>query len=505
MARKIKLSSGTERLNLIRSRLDLPSRDYLHTLRIAFAVSLQSDRDFDESSDILPKTGFEIEVPTFEQNDAVLIRCLLQQKYQAHLDDRRYEDLLRLHIEHGLQMLIEDTEKFRGYEYLAQIAQRGLKDAGIPEEASPSANPPGTYGFTDLLLLPIGINKSDRQPFSIRFNKFDEHPNCHIGVVGTTGSGKTYFIKYLLTKLREVSQFKTNFIFFDYKGDVFGDDKFIRETKAEVWRVMQSPLPINIFRGTDPKKNAERVLELVRGVEANIGKVQEDNLYRAILDAYERATVSGRKYPDFHMVRDALSEIRNSPDSLTSVFRPLTEHNLFARYDQELSSSLIDKTIVIDIHDLPACKELSVFFTLEEMYRELKGAGNSRENPDEKTREIRTVIVLDEAHYFLKSKSRVSILEKMIREIRSMGAAVILISQSPEDFDQSDFNFMELLEFVYVLRCTPDSNRFLKQYFSLSGDKANQLMREVAELKTGEAVTRGPDKNILRLELCSEI
>jgi len=70
------------------------------------------------------------------------------------------------------------------------------------------------------------------------------------------------------------------------------------------------------------------------------------------------------------------------------------------------------------------------------------------------------VIVIDETHHFLKSKKRVKILEDMIREIRSKGASVILLSQSPDDYEQADFNFLELLEFDFVLGCNPSSHNF---------------------------------------------
>lgn len=504
MARKIKLSSdSTEKMNRVMSRLKLQGLDKLHTVRLAFARSIQTGQFLDLSlGQSTSRNGFEIEIPTLEQKDGTLFICVLRETYQRSLEEADYERLLLQHIEHGLGILDQDTERLAGYEYLAKIAQKGLNDAGIKFEDQSSESSSGPTGSTDILSLRIGLNKGTKEPFVINFNKFDEHSNSHIGVVGTTGSGKTYFIKYLLSRLRESSDFKTNFIFFDYKGDVFGDTEFTNSAKAEVLRVMKNPIPINVFRGQEKKTNSERIVEIVKSVEANIGRVQENNLYNAIVQAYESVKGAARPFPDFHMVRQQLEQINPRPDSLTSVFRPLTEHNLFASREASLWNSLLDRTVIIDIHDLPACKELCVFFVLNEVYRQLKNLGNSKENPDLKTREMRTVIVIDEAHHFLKNKRRVGILESMIREIRSMGAAVILLSQSPDDFDQSDFNFMELLEFVYVLGCTPNSSKFLKQYFGLSSDQANDLLREVTGLKTGEALTRGNNNEIVRLELC---
>lgn len=502
MAENLKLSKdATEKMYRVMSRLSLQNHPNLWTLRIALARSLQTEAKLELSSSLPSPKDFEIKIHTLEQKDGVLLRSILQQHYEKKLTDDDYENYLLKHIEHGLNILDQDTEKISGYDYLARMSQKGRQDANI-EIKTDFSDGVAVEGFEDVISIRVGVDKQTEEPFIINFNKIDEHSNSHIGVVGTTGSGKTYFIKYFLTKLREATNFKTNFIFFDYKGDVFGEKKFVENCRAEVLSVMESPLPINIFRGREPKQNAERIVQLVRDVEANIGKVQENNLYDAIVDSYDQVRNDNENYPDFQVVRQALANINPRPDSLTSVFRPLTEHNLFANRGTQLWDSLVDKTLIIDIHDLPACKDLVIFFVLNELYLELKKMGNSKENETSKAREMRTVIVIDEAHHFLKSKKRVGILESMIREIRSMGASVILLSQSPDDFDQNSFNFMELLGFVYVLGCNPESSGFLKQFFGLTPTEANSLLREVSDLKTGQAITRSVDKKVKRLDLC---
>lgn len=375
MAENLKLSKdATEKMYRVMSRLNLQNQPNLWTLRIALARSLQTEAKLELNSSLPSPKDFEIKIHTLEQKDGVLLRALLQQHYEKKLADDDYENYLLKHIEHGLNVLDQDTEKLSGYDYLARMSQKGRQDAGI--ETTDFSNMVSVEGFEDVVSIRVGVDKQTEEPFIINFNKFDEHSNSHIGVVGTTGSGKTYFIKYFLTKLREASNFKTNFVFFDYKGDVFKDENFIKNCQAEVLSVMKTSLPINIFRGREPKRNAERIVQLVRDVEANIGKVQEDNLYNAIVDAYDQTLNEKVNYPDFSMVRQTLENINPRPDSLTSVFRPLTEHNLFANRGTKIWDSMIDKTLVIDIHDLPALKDLCVFFVLNEMYLQLKMLGN---------------------------------------------------------------------------------------------------------------------------------
>ena len=108
-------------------------------------------------------------------------------------------------------------------------------------------------------------------------------------------------------------------------------------------------------------------------------------------------------------------------------------------------------------------------------------------------REMRTIIVIDEAHHFLKDKRRNAILERLIREIRSKGASVFLMSQSPDDYDQGDFDFTELLEFIYLLQSNAGATKFLQNAFGVSVTEAKTLSAEVSNLPTAEAIGKSDD------------
>ena len=503
MAVKLKLSAqATENMDVVRKRLNLGNRDKLWTLRIAAARSLQlQDR---RDAQILAtidstKSGsgkrFEIELPTFEQKDGLLFRSLLNQYYYERLSDEEYQRCLTYHIEHGLNKVFEETKNFSGYEYLVFIAQNGLGQMVGKAESDEQTSDLQT-GYSDILSLRVGLEKHSNEPYIINFNKTDEHANNYIGIIGKPGSGKTYFAKYLLEEIRKSSDYQTNFIIFDYaKGDIASDKEFIEKTQAEVVDVTKQPIPLNVFEVSKDAERAkqfaaERIVEVLGGVEARIGKVQEQNLYEAIMQSYQRAEVENYPYPDFEIVREELEKINSKPDSLTSIFRPLTELNLFANRQTPTWASPTNRTAVIDIHRLPAMKDLCVFLVLKELYRQLMLMPDSYVNPETKAREMRTVIVLDEAHHFLSSKKRVLVLEKLIREIRSKGASVMLLSQSPDDYDKTDFNFLELLEFIFVLESNPSSPKFLSQAFGLRNERAKQLMSEITELKQGEAFSK---------------
>jgi hypothetical protein len=163
---------------------------------------------------------------------------------------------------------------------------------------------------------------------------------------------------------------------------------------------------------------------------------------------------SASPFPDFEIIRQEIDTqyfIQNNwkPDTLTEVVRQLTDFKIFATNDNaEIWNSLTDRTVIIDLHGLTVLREMTAFLVLNAVYRELMAMPDS--GVADGVREMRTIIVIDEAHHFLKDKKRSVILERLIREIRSKGASIFLMSQSPDDYDQGDFDFTELLEFIFL-------------------------------------------------------
>ena len=101
----------------------------------------------------------------------------------------------------------------------------------------------------------------------------------------------------------------------------------------------------------------------------------------------------------------------------------------------------------------------------------------------------------------MQNSKRAKILEKMIREVRSSGGAVILASQSPDDYDQAEFNFLELMQFPIVLNATPTSHKFLEQKFALNTQQAKLLLQDITKLNQGEAYVMVGNKPVLT-QLC---
>ncbi len=244
---------------------------------------------------------------------------------------------------------------------------------------------------------------------------------------------------------------------------------------------------------TAVKVAAQEFSDTIRDVERNMGTVQGQRLYEAILHAFEIAKGANPPFPYFSTVRqeiesDYLSHNRK-PDTLTEVMRQLADFRIFADAETpEVWPSLTDKTVIVDLHGLTVLREMTVCLVLHALHRELMAMPDSAVTDG--ARAMRTIIVIDEAHHFLRDKKRSRILEKLIREIRSKGASVFLLSQSPDDYDQDQFDFAELLEFIFVLQANARSDKFLQSGLGLPAAMAKALLPEISNLPIAHALAK---------------
>ena len=432
-----------------------------------------------------------------EADYAPLFRALIVQRHGRPLDDDEFLRLLKAHVDHGFQLIKQDSAAFKNtdqwLDYLIELTQSGLEQRTL--EAPPAMET--VPAFSGVLTVTLGEDAKTGQPVRVEFNR---RTNNYLAVAGKPGSGKTQFVKDLLAQIRQQSEFRVNFIFFDYaKGDVANDEAFVAATRARVVRLPDESLPINPFSRVNVgsemavKMAAQEFSDTVRDVERNMGTVQGQFLYEAIRSAFGESRVNTPPFPDFYAVReevDAAYRLANrKADTLTEVMRQFSDFQIFARADaDELWQTLSDKTVIVDLHELTVLRELTVCLTLDAMYRELMAMPDTEVTDG--ARAMRTIIVIDEAHHYLRDRKRRRILEKLIREIRSKGASVFLLSQSPDDYDQDDFDFTELLEFVLVLQSSAQASRFLQSALGVTAQRARSLVAEMANLPSGEALVR---------------
>lgn len=431
---------------------------------------------------------------------ASLFRALIVQRHGRQVGDEEFLPLLKAHVDHGFRLMREDSQHFKStddwVDYLIELTERGLNErAGAA--GSQASETETAAAFDGVLRLALGEDARTNEPITVEFNR---RTNNYLAVAGKPGSGKTQFVKDLLAQLRRASDYRLNFIFFDYaKGDVADDARFVEATRTQVVRLPGESIPLNVFGRVNVRDEmqvrqaAQEFSDTVREMEKGLGAQQGHLLYEAVVTAFDETRSDTPPYPDLYHVRQELDYLYHTnnrkPDTLTEVLRQLTDFRQFAPVSSpDLWRALHDRTVIVDLHELTVLRELTVSLFLTALHRELMALPDTPVTNG--ARAMRTIIVIDEAHHFLRDRKRSRVLERLIREIRSKGASVFLLSQSPDDYDTSEFNFAELLEFLFVLQSNATANKFLQSALGLTPQRARSVAAEVGALAEAHAFVK---------------
>ena len=472
--------------------------------RLAFCLSLKKvgnnvPRSLDSS------TKREMKRTSFFGEDESFLKAFLFTIHGKRVDNDddlfSRQSIIKDHIDHGCQLLDEiltvsnqDSSKF-----FEKLYYEIRSDSLLSDVRSQNS-----------LIITLGINELTSQTIKIELNNTEKHVNPHLAIVGKPGGGKTQFLLKILADIRQNSNFKTNFIFFDYKGDVSQNRDFISFTKADVFRLPHQHIPINPFVLSDYSENsvllsAREKTESFASIDKHFGPVQKGYLTDIIQLGYKAQSKQSLKYPDFREIcwiaEENYEKDGRKRDTLMETLKDLAQFHLFwQRGDsEEPMDSVASKTMVIDLHELPVLKQLVAYLVIERLYKEMASL------PDSKTkdgyREIRTVLVIDEAHNYLSQKN--PFLEKIVREGRSKGIAVFFASQSPGDYDQPSFDFRELLEFSFIFQSDGVSSKDVQDLLACTQKTARELQTEIAKQKVFHAISKSliDSEEITRLKI----
>jgi len=472
--------------------------------RIAFALSISR-----EGVNITPSNNFsggELKRPTFVGEDEIFLRTIISITYGKHeIEEDEFfsnHSITKNHIDSGAlilkQMFLEcgkDPDSL-----LIKLADE-VDISGKKE----------TLGQG--LEVLAGRTMLNNKEVVLEINNTIKHANSHLAIMGKPGVGKTQLLLKILTDIRIQSNFQTNFIYFDYKGDVVENGRFLEVAKVHPYRLLQGnhSLPINPFvlASYDEQSiniSAREKAESFASINNKLGVVQKGNLTRVIRMAYAKRQRQHMTFPDFHdVLQIALSvyeEEGKNDDSLIEVLRDLATFDLFWKHGNESPpiESLSNRTLLVDLHMMPVLKELVAYLVIERLYKEMASLPDSPIQDGKRT--IRTILVIDEAHNYLSQKNL--FLQRIIREGRSKGIVVFFASQSPSDYSQEFFNFQELLEFAFIFQSDGVTAQSVQKIIGCSNKIARDLQIEIARLEPWQVIMRGSDKTEEYLKFTAE-
>lgn len=458
--------------------------------RMAFSYSLtHTGKEVTKSSNF---SGGEMKKTSFMGNDELIVKTLIMQVYQNEsFEENEFysnKSIVKDHVDNGSQLLWElfqkngeDVNKWYA-ELINTVHLSGAKKLKTKD-----------------LDIFIGRDILKNDDLIMALNDTTIHANSHLAIMGKPGVGKTQFLLKILADIRIQSDYQTNFIFFDYKGDVVDNETFIDATRARTYKLLQgneylpvSPFILPEYTDQDIQLSAREKAESFASINSKLGVVQKGALTEAIIGGYAARANSDKPFPDFNDVLEialaAYEEEGKRDDSLIEVLRDLANFNLFWSHGATLPplEKIHNRSMIIDVHKMPVLKELIGYLVIERLYKEMASLPDSPIKDGRRT--LRTILVIDEAHNYLGQKN--IFLEKIIREGRSKGIVVFFASQSPSDYQQKFFNFQELLEFSYIFQCEGASSKSIQDILGCNNKTAKDLQSEVAKLEPFQVIAR---------------
>lgn len=254
-------------------------------------------------------------------------------------------------------------------------------------------------------------------------------------ISGKPGSGKS---QLALDLLAQASAHGAKFLFFDLKGELEDSadnpqqketrDRFLKQTGARYFRLIDSQLPINPLvqgaTGAERAQIASEMAHLVRCFASQLGANQE----RSIREAYEDL-----RAPDIAGMVEGLRQ-RGEDGVALSVFDKIHSFNVFAESARALPiEQWLSHSTVIDFKGLrndSETKALIVALVLNSIMRQM-----NRQLPiADGVQPLQMILFVDEAHLLLPKEGKAGLLGSLARQGRSWGFPVWLASQDADAF-----------------------------------------------------------------------
>ncbi len=453
--------------------------------RIAIAYSLQKLTKYDESVDNLDNSGKEYHGHNlFNNSTESSYRALFNQYYEKLITDEYWAKLVKLHLDDGLSKLNDliYAQHKNHIDILMESIKDGLQLLDIDNNVK-FLEPKYINVCDKEILLNFGV--SDGEEIIKVINNQDKNSNQHIAIAGTTGAGKTEFVKDLLWQIHNQSNGELKFIFFDPKGEGEGAKlkPFLELTQCNFIDVSKGELNFNPLSHISlVDENSQRIgIQSFRDVISsvnNTGPTQKKNLSTVLHKIFITAKKDG-KHPTIKAIKKELEifykEQKIKPDNLTAIFDDIADW-----FSDNVENNIYSRNQYINLPaNIPSsASQAIVFLLLNYLNNIFMSCGDSDSNDSIKS--MRYVIVIDEAHVYLKNKKASEILERLLRLVRSKGVMVILMTQGINDYVQKDFDFNSQIGTSILLDIKDKNNNKYVQSF-LGVDKKDKQLSNCLE------------------------
>lgn len=473
--------------------------------RIALGYSLQTGKKFTSNDfNLYDSKGKEYKDHIlFDAKYRDFYVAMICQYYGFYKTDENITKYIKIHIDHGLELMdhiFQDNFNYTFFDFLVEYIEKGimhLDELSVSLDAvkNNQQHIDKSY-FSNPIKVEIGRTIESNEPILLQINNTKLYNNCHVAVAGNTGTGKTQFALDFISQINKISNGHVNFIYLDFKGlkqdDLIVMEPFFHATKTEFIDVPQTPFPVNPLTFIDNINEVNKNMGIDKFVDivckySNLGIKQRGKLREAISESFLEQ--KGGAYPTMKQINDHLQEIvGDKKDTLTEIIDELSRYQIFID-DPKNQSNFFSKNLYLSLSgDLSnSVRFTSLFLIINYIYNTFMNMDNTP--VEDNTKAMRYVILIDEAHVIFKEKKYQEILEKMLREIRSKGVSVVLLSQGIDEYNQSDFDFSTMCEIAFLLDIKDKNQKVMEKFLGLSGVHSKTIARSMEKIEKGQAIS----------------
>lgn len=503
------IKTSSELVKKLTNKMGLGEENHIARISLAYSLAKGVTYNYEINYNLNDKQKEYKDITLFGSYKDYYI-SLICQKYQIHRDDAEIRKLLKWHIDKGLEMInmyFNENPNASGFEFLLDQIDLGIdaiNDNGKNFDFVKNKNNSIKEKESYLEPIKILIGESNGKEIHFTPNNTSIYGNCHIAIAGQSGTGKSYFARKFLERITNESKGKVNFLYLDFKGlndrDKCSNDyiDFFTSTNAKLIDTPAKSFPVNPLSFINNVNEKDKIVGIGRFVDilvkyANLGNVQKQNLKDATLKAFDDR--EDGSYPTLLDILYKVYEIAGDRStSLTQILIGLTEIELF---DNNEIGDFINQNYYFSLSG-GLSKEVRFTATFLVIYYLYNTFMNMDKVPIENNYSgLRYVLLIDEAHNVFKEKKSQEILEKLLREVRSQGVSIILVSQGIDEFNQPTFDFSELCNSAFLMQIKDGNNwKSISKFLGAGEKQRTQINRSMESIMPRQAITNIKEFNI---------
>jgi DNA phosphorothioation-dependent restriction protein DptH len=338
--------------------------------------------------------------------------------------------------------------------------------------------------------------------------------NTNTGIIGTMGTGKTQFTKSVITQIiknsiNNVNSTPIDILIFNYKAEDYLDEKFVKATNAKIYEPYHLPFnPLALF-GKKPllPVHTANLFKTTLSKTFGLGQVQQSNLNRIILKAYESKgieKINMNTWSNPAPTINDLWEIYNTEEKIQvdSLYAALEKLSSFEIFEPDTSKTkslfdMMDGVTVINIAQYdPDIQNLIVAITLDIFYTQMQIKGASKQKDG--YRELTKMILVDEADNFMSQDFES--LRKILKEGREFGVGTILSTQQLTHFKTAENDYADYILSWIIHKVDKIKLKDIESVFNVSTkNDSDQIMSQIRQLKEHHSLYINGKKEIQKM------